>query len=77
MNVRSLGSKFNDLTSFINDCNINGISQLSVLAIQEVWNVPSKGYFNIEGYSPLIHKTRDPTGNSPNIGGGGRFLCKL
>ena len=70
LNVRSLKNKFEDITSFIHECNTPDNSSLSVLALQEIWNVPNPDYFNIDGYSPLAYKIRDPTGNSPNIGGG-------
>ena len=47
MNVRSLLGKWNDVTSFLSDANASN-GKLTVLAIQEIWNVPSSKYFSIE-----------------------------
>ena len=44
--------------------------KLSVVAVQEVWNVPPGTSFDLPGYKPLFYKIRDPSGLSTNAGGG-------
>ena len=72
LNVRSISNKINEIANFL--FNPYGEKLLDCLALQEIWNVPAGVEFSIEGFHPLIYKTRDSIGLSANAGGGGVFL---
>ena len=68
LNVRSIGNKINEIAIFLH--NPYGDKLIYCLAIQEIWNAPVGVEFSIDGFHPLIYKTRDSKGLSSNIGGG-------
>ena len=74
LNIRSIGNKINELANFLH--NPYSDKLLDCLAIQEIWNVPAGVEYSIDGFHPLICKTRDLKGLSGNIGGGGRLSSK-
>ena len=66
MNVRSIINKWNDICNFLGNSNF----QIDFLTVQEIWNIPPNYDTTIDGYHPLVFKTRDNSGLSANIGGG-------
>lgn len=72
LNIRSLGGKWGEFQEYINLLNSNNF-KFSVIALQEIWNVPLGLNFNLEGYKAFNFKTRDPSGQNNNAGGGVGF----
>lgn len=73
-NVRSLTGKWNEFSELIISLNKDNF-KFSIVAIQELWNVPPGTEYKIPGYKPLQYKIRDMTGLNPNSGGGvGLFI---
>ena len=68
-NIRSLPGNWIDFRDLVIDVNKNNF-KLSVVALQEVWNVPPGASFDLPGYKPFFFKIRDPSGLSSNAGGG-------
>ena len=68
-NIRSLPGKFSEFSELINSLNTKNF-KFSVIALQEIWNVPPNSDFSIPGYNKFEFKTRDPTGLNSNAGGG-------
>ena len=69
LNIRSLPGKWSEFRDYISDLNGNDF-KFSVIAIQEVWNVPKGVCFELDGYKPLEFRIRDPSGLNGNAGGG-------
>ncbi len=69
LNVQSLQSKHASLSQFILECQTNKIP-LSILALQETWQIPHPDLVNIPGFN-LIHSQR-----KNNRGGGVGFYIK-
>ena len=66
----SITGKFNEFKNFINELNYNKF-KISLICIQETWNIPVHFNTNIPGYNPLVYKLRDISDrNKNNIGGG-------
>ena len=68
-NVRSLTGKWTEFSELIMSLNKNNF-KFSIVAIQELWNVPPGVEYKIHGYKSLQYKIRDPTGLNGNSGGG-------
>ena len=68
-NVRSLPGKWNEFKDFISSVNHDKF-KFSVVAVQEVWNVPPGVNYDLEGYKPFEYKIRNPSGRTGNAGGG-------
>ena len=68
-NIRSLPGKWSEFGQFISDLNKDQF-KFSVIALQEIWNVPKGINFIIPGYKPLHYTIRDSTGLNNNAGGG-------
>ena len=68
-NIRSLPNKWVDFQNMISDLNKNDFN-FSVVAVQEVWNVPSGVTYDLPGYRSFHYKIRDPSGRNNNAGGG-------
>ena len=68
-NVRSLTGKWTEFSEQMISLNSNNF-KFSIIAIQEVWNVPPGIEYKLPGYKPLQFKIRDPTGMNGNSGGG-------
>lgn len=68
-NIRSLPGKWNEFKNFIGSVNHNKF-KFSVVAVQEVWNVPVGINYLLEGYKPFEYKIRNPSGRDGNAGGG-------
>ena len=69
LNIRSLPGKWSEFRDYIINLNSNNF-KFSVIALQEIWNVPRGVCYNLDGYKPLEYKIRDPTGLNGNAGGG-------
>ena len=69
INIRSLVNKFTDLEELITELNSDNF-KLSLIALQEIWNIPENYSLKIENYKPLNFRSRDPTGQDMNCGGG-------
>ena len=69
LNIRSLPGKWINLKDFVHDINQDSF-KFSVIAIQEVWNVPAGVNYHLEGYKSFEYKIRDPSGRDGNAGGG-------
>ena len=69
LNIRSLPGKWSEFRDYIVDLSSNGF-KFSVIALQEVWNVPRGVSYELEGYKPLEYRIRDPSGLNNNAGGG-------
>ena len=68
-NIRSLTGKWDDFSSLITNLNKNKF-KFSVVAIQEVWNVPPNTDFSLADYRPFHYTIRDSSGMNANAGGG-------
>jgi len=71
LNIQSLPSKFNELTSLIISLSQNNCSP-EIIALQEIWQVSDASHFPLPGYQPIIFKTR-----STGQGGGGASISKM
>ena len=69
LNVRSLPNKWCDFRDIVSNLNGNNF-KFSIVAIQEVWNVPLGMTYDLPGYKPFCYKIRDPLGRNNNAGGG-------
>ena len=56
-NIRSLPNKWNNFRDLIHNLN-NNDSKFSVVALQEIWNVPPGVSFDLPGYRPFSFKNR-------------------
>lgn len=68
-NVQSLPGKWSNFRDLIVD-TISKDFKFSVIAIQELWNVPSGTSYSLPGYKQLEYKIRDPSGRRGGAGGG-------
>ena len=68
INIRSLSGKINELANFLNNPYCDKL--VDCMALQEIWNVPPGVEYHIDGFHPLLYRTRDSTGLSANAGGG-------
>ena len=68
-NVRSLPGKWDEVRNLIRSINHNKF-KFSVIALQEVWNVPVNLNYDLEGYKPFEYRIRNPSGRDGNAGGG-------
>ena len=48
MNMRSIGNKWNEICSLIKE--VNKINKVNFVTFQEIWNIPQKNLYSIEGY---------------------------
>ena len=69
LNIRSLPGKWNEFKDFINLINNDNL-KFSVIALQEIWNVPMGINYNLDGYNNFEYRIRDPSGRDGNAGGG-------
>ena len=51
-NIRSLPGKWTEFSQLISEVN-NGSFHFSVIALQEIWNVPKGTSYNLPGYKPF------------------------
>ena len=59
LNIRSLPGKWSEFRDMIN--NLNHINfKFSVIALQEVWNVPRGVFYDLVGYKPFEYRTCKP-----------------
>ena len=56
-NIQSLPAKFSEFNQFIHNLFINNCAP-DVILLQETWRIIDPNYFNLEGYHPLIYKSR-------------------
>ena len=68
-NVRSLPGKWAEFNQLISEINKNTF-RFSVIALQEIWNVPKGMKYDLPGYKPFHFTIRDPSGTNGNSGGG-------
>ena len=68
-NVRSITGKWNEFKNLIRDINYNRF-KFTVIAVQEIWNVPVGINYELEGYKPFEYKIRNSSGREGNAGGG-------
>ena len=68
-NIRSLPNKWQEFQNTISSLNKNDF-KFSVIALQEVWNVPPGVAYELPGYKPFHYKIRDSSGRNSNAGGG-------
>ena len=71
-NVRSLPGKWNEFKNLISNVTCDKF-KFSVIAVQEVWNVPVGVRYDLEGYKPFEYRIRHPSGLVGNAGGGVGF----
>jgi hypothetical protein len=57
LNVQSLPAKFDALKELITELKQNKC-QPDIICLQEIWNVLDAKFFPLEGYRPLIFKSR-------------------
>ena len=69
-NIRSLPGHWNDLRELLSSLHENCNFKFSIIALQEIWNVPTNVSYNLPGYHDLCYKIRDKTGLNSNAGGG-------
>ena len=69
LNIRSLPNKFAEFQNMLQSLNKDNF-KFTVLALNEIWNVPKNISFDIPGYSPLHYNIRDKTGQNSKAGGG-------
>ena len=69
LNIQSLQSKHASLSQFLHECNINKIP-LSILALQETWQIPHPELVSIPGFNFTHTQRKD------NRGGGVGFFIK-
>jgi len=70
INVQSLNAKFHELKDLIYELSLRN-SQPDILCLQEIWQLPEGSEFKIEGYGPLIYRTR---GDGVQGGGVGIYI---
>jgi len=70
INIQSLSAKFQSLQLFIENLSKNK-KEPDLICLQEIWNIPDFIEFNLNGYHPLIFKSRQ---NSVQGGGGWVFF---
>ena len=68
-NIRSLPGKWVEFEQFCREVNKEKF-RFTVIALQEIWNVPKGTNFDLPGYKPFHFSIRDPTGLNGNAGGG-------
>ena len=68
-NIRSLPGSWVEFRDLIIEAN-KGNFKFSVVAVQEVWNVPPNVSYDLPGYKPFCYKIRNPSGLNSNAGGG-------
>ena len=72
LNIRGLAGNFEEFLNLL--CSINKDNfKITVIGIQEVWNVPKGIDFDIPGYRPIEFRVRDPARANNNAGGGVAF----
>lgn len=82
LNIRSLPNKFSELTELMQELNSN-MFKFSIIALQEIWNVPTGFSFSLPGYKPMMFSIRDKSGANANAGGGvgifvdEKFECEI
>ena len=69
LNIRSLPGKWNDFREYISLLNRDKF-KFSIIAVQEVWNVPLGISYRLDGYKLFDFKVRDQTRMNNNAGGG-------
>lgn len=70
LNVRSLTGKLSEFKELISELNHESFN-FSIIAIQEVWNIPDHLNTELPGYKPPVFKLRSSKNrNKNNIGGG-------
>ena len=69
LNIRSLPGKWEEFRDFVSCLNGKNF-RFSVIAVQEVWNVPRGLNYDLVGYKPFEYRIRDPSGLDGNAGGG-------
>ena len=66
-NIQSLPAKFSDFQGLINNLQINNCAP-DVILLQETWRITHHHLFNLDGYRPLIFKSRtDSQGGGTGI----------
>ena len=65
INIQSLQAKFNSLCTFINNMQVNSCEP-DIICLQEIWKIPGSEFFIIDGYHPIVYKSRHS-----NMHGGG------
>ena len=57
INIQSLPAKFNAFCEFISSLKFNNCAP-EIICLQEIWKLPNDEFFNIDGYHPLVYKSR-------------------
>ena len=70
INIQSLPAKFNAFCEFISSLKFNNCAP-EIICLQEIWKLPNDEFFNIDGYHPLVYKSRL---NSVQGGGVGIYV---
>jgi hypothetical protein len=71
LNVQSLPAKYEALNEFVTEL-IQAKCQPDIICLQETWNVLDAKFFPLEGYQPLVFKSR-----SSSQGGGVGIYIKV
>jgi hypothetical protein len=70
LNIQSINSKFQEFSSFINSLQSSNCAP-DIKCLQELWKLPCPDSLNINGYHPLIYKSRH---NNSQGGGVGMYI---
>ena len=73
LNICSLLGKWDEFRSLLYSLNTEDHFKLTVIGVQEIWNVPHGTSYELPGYSPIEFRIRDPTRLNNNAGGGVAF----
>ena len=72
VNIQSLQSKYNELCTFINNLQLL-CCEPDIICLQEIWKIPDGEFFPLDGYHPLVFKSRH---NNVQGGGVGIYVKK-
>ena len=67
INVQSLQAKFNSLCTFINSMQVNNCEP-DIICLQEIWKIPGSEFFIIDGYHPIVYKSRHSNTQGGGVG---------
>ena len=67
INVQSLQAKFNSLCTFINSMQVNNCEP-DIICLQEIWKIPGSEFFIIDGYHPIVYKSRHSNTQGGSVG---------
>ena len=70
--IQSLQSKYNELCTFINNLQLL-CCEPHIICLQEIWKIPDGEFFPLDGYHPLVFKSRH---NNVQGGGVGIYVKK-